>query len=394
MRLAGGAMVLIVVIAATAFGLGGREQEPYAEAARIADSVRDFNDLQKRFQDLSREKGAEYAFEILRRAEHPPNTDLHLLGHSIGEIMYEQKGVAGIADCTQDFRNACSHSIVIGALNDFGETALEMIRDSCRKAPGGSGAYTMCYHGLGHGVFAYFSYDLVATVDFCRKTGTSEYRNREYIECVGGAIMELMSGGGHDRDAWLRARERYLDPDRPLAPCMDAVIPKGAKIICLTYLTPHLWELAGVQIGNPDPAIFPEAFAHCDVIPYSRQELRDACFGGFGKEFVVIAGGRDVRDVAAFSDDTFLKAIEWCGYAAADDGKRACVSDAVSSVFWGGENDPEAAFRFCGIIADTATQNACYARLASAISTFTQGEERARLCARIPEIHQKVCAEK
>lgn len=375
-----------VVLTGGYFLVSDRVVEPYAEAATIADNVAGFMELQDRFQSLAKEKGGVYAYEVLRRAVLPPNTDLHLLGHAIGDELYQEKGVDGIADCTQDFRNACSHSIVIGTLNEFGgETALGMIRESCKKAPGGSGAYTMCYHGLGHGVFAFFSYDLAQTVEFCKKTGTEEHRDREYIECVGGAIMELMGGGGHDRDAWLVARERYLDPVRPLAPCMDAVIPSETKSQCLVYLTPRLWELTRIDLGSPDPALFAEAFSYCDTIPRAQQKLRDACYGGFGKEFVVIAGERDVRGVDAFSDAVYRKAIGWCVSAGVEDGQRACVAESVSSIFWGGENDPEASFRFCGLVEDASMQDACYARLATAISGFTQGEARTALCARLPE---------
>ncbi len=368
------------------FLITARAAVPYAEATTIADGVAGFEELQDRFQELAQDKGGVYAFEILGRATLPPNTDLHLLGHTVGDELYQEKGIDGIADCTQDFRNACSHSIVIGALNDFGgEAALGMIRDSCKKAPGGSGAYTMCYHGLGHGVFAFFSYDLAQTVDFCKKTGTEEHRDREYIECVGGAIMELMGGGGHDHDAWQRARAKYLDPTRPLAPCMDAVIPAETKSQCFVYLTPRLWELTHIDLGSPDPELFTEAFSYCDALPHAQQKLRDACYGGFGKEFVVIAGERDVRGVDAFSDATYQTAIDWCVSAGAEDGQRACVAEALSSVFWGGENDPEASFRFCGLVEDFSMKDACYARLATAIGGFTRGDVRSALCARLPE---------
>lgn len=175
------------------------DRQAYKEAGEIGKNVESFNALEKRFQNLAKEKGAKYAFEVLRRAELPPQTDLHLLGHYVGDELYKQEGVDGIRLCTQDFRNACSHSIVIGTLSEFGEGALPRIRDACKEAPGGSGAYTMCFHGLGHGVLAGYGYELEKTVAFCKKTGTEEYNYREYIECFGGAIMELMGGVGTTR---------------------------------------------------------------------------------------------------------------------------------------------------------------------------------------------------
>jgi hypothetical protein len=360
--------------------------DSYAEAAYIANGVGDFEQLSMRFEELARKKGGAYAFEVLRRAALPPQTDLHLLGHVIGDELYAQEGVGGIAHCTQDFRNACSHSIVIGALTDYGgETALPLIQDACEKAPGGDGAYTMCYHGLGHGVFAYFGYQLPETFDFCQKTGTAAHHQQEYVECAGGAIMELMGGGGHDPQRWQAARERYLRSSDPLAPCMDETVPADLKSICLVYLTPHLLERAGAQLARPNPVFFPQAFAYCDSIPRSQQPLRDACFGGFGKEFVPLAGERDIRRIDDFSDQEFKTAVSWCGLSEAEDGRAACVADALASVFWGGENNPETAVRFCSLVQDQPMQEACWERLAhDTLLYISDPARRSALCAMLP----------
>lgn len=384
---------IAVFVAAVIFFLsGGLSSAVYSEVATITERVRDFKELQERFRALAHDKGALYAYDVLKRAPLPPNTDLHLLGHTVGDVLYEQQGIAGMAGCTQDFRNACSHTIVIGVLNEFGEAAaLPMIRDACKKAPGGSGAYTMCYHGLGHGVFAYFDYDLTSTADLCQKMGTADYHEREYVECVGGAIMELMGGGGHDRDAWLAAREKYLNPKRPLSPCMDAVIPDEAKLMCLTYLTPRLWELAGIDLGRPEPTRFADAFMYCDQIPVSSSHLRDACYGGFGKEFLPLTVMRDVRDNVQYSDGQLATVVEWCGMAG-EDGKQACIADAVASAFWGGEKDPSTAFRLCEAAGrDARVGDACHKRLSEEIAQYIRLPERNALCDRLPEKYGHIC---
>jgi hypothetical protein len=384
------ALITIVVVGALIVLQPKPTGDMYAEAATIGSGVKDFEELKERFSMLAEEKGGAYAFEVLKRAQLLPNTDFHLLGHAIGDVLYKEKGVDGIALCTQDFRNSCSHSIVIGALNEFGESALPQIRDACHAAPGGSGAYTMCYHGLGHGVFAYFGYDLADTAEFCKKTGTEEYHDREYVECVGGSVMELMGGGGHDRDAWLMARGRYLDPTRPLSPCLDAVVPNEAKEMCLMYITPRLWEIAGINLGMPDPNLFPRAFAYCDAIPKTQQNLRNACFGGFGKEFFPLVAARDVRDGVSYTDDQLTTVATWCDSAEAKDGTRACMADAVSSAFWGGEKDPENAFRLCEV-AGGALQDSCFLRLAQDVAQYAQGQQKDRLCTRLPENYRDEC---
>lgn len=364
---------------------------PYTEARSIGKNVKNFKELSGRFETLAKEKGGEYAFEVLRRAELPPNTDLHLLGHVVGDELYLQEGVDGITVCTQDFRNACSHSIVIGALNEFGEGALPMIRDACRKAPGGSGAYTMCFHGLGHGVFAYYQYSIPETVDFCKSTGTQEYKNREYIECVGGMVMELMGGGGHDKESWFASRAKYLSRDTPLAPCDEALIPSETKPVCYMYLTPRLWELAGINPGKPDAALFSKAFGLCESIPKESSKERDACLGGFGKEFVPLAGSRDIRRVEDFSDEQLDRVHEWCREGPHAEARGACVKEALASFFWGGENDPEISFRFCAL-AGAEEKNPCFGALLENIRAYTVGDTRSRLCERLPAEFKEDCA--
>jgi hypothetical protein len=358
---------------------------PYAESSTISTNVENFEELSDRFSTVAQEKGALYAFEVLRRASLPAGTDLHLLGHTIGEIWYEQSGIEGMAKCTPEFHNACSHTIVIGALSEYGESALGRIREACTQAPGGAGAYTMCYHGLGHGVFAYFGYSLPETIQFCKKTGTAAYQYQEYTECVGGAVMELMGGGGHDREQWLQARKKYLTQN-PLSPCMGAVMPAELQGVCLTYITPRLFEEAGADLFNPNPAIFPEALGFCNEL--TQSSLRKACFGGFGKEFVPLAAARDIRALTTLKTPTLAKAAGWCTLTAAQDGQDYCVADALSSLFWGGENDPDASFKFCAA-APKDIQSACYQRLAEEISRYIP--ERSALCAALPAEFQSTC---
>ncbi len=381
--------IFLVLVGIVVFGV-----EAYAESRTIGKNVATFKELSQRFELLAEEKGGAYAFEVLKRAELPPQTDIHLLGHAIGDVLYRQEGVAGIARCTQDFRNACSHTIVIGALDEFGgEQALDLIREACEKAPGGSGAYTMCYHGLGHGVFAYHGYDLEETVRFCSKTGTVTYGNREHIECVGGAIMELMGGGGHDEGRWQAARERYLDPDKPLSPCLATFMPEDVRGMCLTYLTPRFFELAGLDLGLPDPAQFPAAFAFCDTVPETDRALRNECYSGFGKEFIGLAVLRDTRrlQTGAYRDEELAQIDAWCGLAGTDDGRASCTKSAVGSLFWGGENDPDASYRFCELVS-TERRSACFGWLAYNIALFVKdAARRAELCARIPESERSFC---
>lgn len=383
--------VAIVVMAASIVRMHGAS---YPELS-IAEGAPDFKSLSDRFQKLAKEKGALYAYEILRRAPLPPQTDIHLLGHIVGDELYRQKGVQGIANCTQEFRNACSHSIVIGALNDFGEGALPKIHDACKAAPGGSGAYTMCYHGLGHGVFAYFKYSLPETVAFCKKTGTPEYHDREYVECVGGAIMELMGGGAHDHENWLKSRNKYLSATDPLSPCSSSVLPKEVKGICYTYITPHLFEFAGADLAMPQPEHFAKAFQYCDHISKSTTELRIACFAGIGKELPLLAVARDARTIATATNEQLAQMRDWCKTAPHKEAHDDCVHSIADSLFWGGENGPDVSIRFCSI-ADSEERSNCFAYLFNIASFYVPRDAKVRsdFCSLMPRDVLESCREK
>jgi hypothetical protein len=363
---------------------------PYREASSIGRDAPTFEVLSQRFEDIARNKGGVYAFELLKRATLPPNTDTHLLGHVIGDVFYTQVGIDGIAQCSQDFRNACSHTIVIGALNDFGASSstIAMIDDACKRAPGGSGAYTMCYHGLGHGVFAFFGYDLSKAVSFCKRMGTDAYQNEQYAQCVGGAIMELFGGGGHDREAWDHARSVYLTED-PLAPCDTAIVPSRAKRYCYLYLTPRLMESVGIDIGFPDPSLFSEAMSFCAALPKESVD-RDACFGGFGKDFVGIAANRDIRAIDMLPDQTYALAARWCEDALVHDGVESCMRQALESVFWGGENNPRASFRFC-TSAPSPLIDQCFSFLAGMIEHYLSADTRSYWCEQLDVRYRSAC---
>lgn len=393
-------IVVLGVGIALALGVGAyvylAESAVQSEVAYLAAHPElDFEQLSDYFQSLAREKGAPYAFAILRDAPLPPNTDTHLLGHVVGDELYLQQGARGITTCTQDFRNACSHTIVIGVLSDKGEAGLADIAELCKEAPGGTGAYTMCFHGLGHGVFAYEGYDLARTAALCKKTGTPAYNFREYIECFGGAIMELVGGGGHDKELWEEANVRYLSVENPLSPCDTSLVPDDLRPICYTYLTPHLFTQNGGDLGYPGPREFSQAFSFCEEIKREREAERNACFGGIGKELPTLSASRDIRSIDKLSTAQLALVHTWCALAESADGREQCVRSVVQSLFWGGENDPKAAISFCALETGIA-RAACFDELYTAAEFYlrTNPNARASICVLSPLPEQDACVQK
>lgn len=372
------------------------EDELYSELQTLQENIQSgrssFKDISNYFQDLANKKGAEYAFDVLKTASLPPNTDLHLLGHVVGDALYEQKGVSGMGICTHDFRNACSHSIVVGAFYEEGEGSLPKIKEACQQAPGGKGAYGMCYHGFGHGILAYLGYDLKEAIEICEKTGTLRYNNQEFTECVGGSVMELVGGGFHDREAWKRQREKYLKDDDPLYPCNSDFMPEIARPKCYVYLTPHLFQVVDGNLARPTPEVFDKAFPLCNKIPEAESRNREACYGGFGKEFVVLAQYRDIRKIENMTNEQLQTVYKWCILADDKDGVTSCILDAVRSLYWGGENDRSAAIRFCGVIDDAYYQHSCITQLIQMVGFYINDRVyRKEFCKEIPDSYSADC---
>ncbi len=395
-------IVVLLVLLAGAAGAYLKESKvhvadgeaTYAEVKTIAADNPTFDVLVKRFEDIADKKGAEYAFGVLRYAVIPPNTDIHLVAHAIGHKLYAQKGIDGMSICTQEFRNGCSHSIVVDTLQEFGDgdDVRAMIDTACKKAPGGKSAYGMCYHGLGHGVLAYYGYSLEKTISFCSKTGTAEWKYMQSQECIGGSIMELVGGGGHDRELWKKANATYFTASDPLAPCSTRLIPQSAKARCYVYITPHLLAAVGSDFRTKDTSKFADAMRACTALPFGSD--RSSCIGGFGKDFVSVVGEKDIRklDQGVFSDEQLRRVESLCHLVQAREDAYACESYALSYFFWGGDADPKLSLRFCSTLADDGSKDFCFNDLATSISIYIpDASVRAQRCGSLDKKYSDVC---
>ena len=311
------------------------ENNSYQEASTIGAGSKSYSDISNSFVELAKEKGPLYAFEVLRRADLPANTVIHALGHRIAEVLYKEKGIDGMKDCTDEFRDACAMSISSDATQEYGgESALEKIKQICEEYPKDSRGYIECNHGLGHGAVIFFKFDLNKTFEFCKKDAHGNSSNLEYSICVGGAIMELAEGGDHDYANWAIAQEKYFSVDAPLSPCMGASMPEEVRGLCLLYITDHLLTLGHVNANSADPSKLPNAFHFCASL--SKQSLRDSCYGGFGRRFIYMSGLKDTRsDLSHYPDSQLARASSWCELAGAEDGMRACVAQELAVLFWG-----------------------------------------------------------
>lgn len=361
-----------------------------ADIKKLAAVSQDFEHVRAFFVDLAKEKGGAYAFEVLKVAPVPLNTDLHLLGHAVGDELYKQQGLDGMGYCTHDFRNACSHSVVIGALLAEGMSVFDKVNDACMKAPGGPGAYTMCFHGFGHGVLAYTDYEIPDAVKLCEKVGTEEYHNEESAQCIGGMVMEMFQGI-HDPEMWQQKKEKYLKREEPLLICQSDYMPEYAKVLCYSYITPYIFNAAGAEDGsNPTPDIYAKSFTYCDSIVDNRQ--RQSCYGGLGKEFIVLSQDRDIRKIEDTPDSKLQLSASWCMLAEKEEAQTACLLSILDSLYWGGENDPQVSVRYCTLLADGNPKNACFSHLFDITNVYQKDTDiKKTICDSVPANYNEKC---
>jgi hypothetical protein len=319
------------------------------------------------------------------------NIDMHLLGHVVADELYKQEGLNGMSACTADLQNACSHSIVVGALLEHGENTLPEIGKACRNAPGTSGAYIQCYHGLGHGILAYTGYAMEPAVELCKKVGSAG----EDIACVGGVSMEMVSGI-NDVAQWNAQKPKYVRDDDPLTPCSLDFLDDKFRPICYTFFTPRFFEATGGNLFEPTPETVKAAFSVCERIPQKDFYAREGCFGGFGKDFAVIAHKQgDIRSVdETFLDEELRQLYEWCSLAPSESGVKTCIVYAVDSLYWDGENDREGAIRFCNQIPNATHQEICFERFVGSVATYIRDKGyRKAVCSEVVPRYAQRCRE-
>jgi hypothetical protein len=204
-------------------------------------------------------------------------------------------------------------------------------------------------------------------------------------------VMEIISGGDHDRKTWSEKNKKYMRGSDPLFPCNSEMVPQAAKGMCYVYITPHLFNFAGAELGNPKEEDFKKAFTYCDALTLEDPN-RNICFGGFGKEFVVLAKARDIRNVSDISEEEINKVLKWCDLAGNQNDIGSCVMYALGSTYWGGENDRSASVRFCSAVKESDLKDRCFNELIRMVNFYINDSNYKReFCSEIPPEYSANC---
>ena len=186
-------------------------------------------------------------------------------------------------------------------------------------------------------------------------------------------------------------KDKYLSKVDPLLICQADYMPEDAKVLCYSYITPYIFNAAGAIDGsNPTPNIYKKSFTYCDSVKNESQ--RRSCYGGLGKEFIVLSQDRDIRRIEDTPNEKLELSASWCMLAEREEAQTACLSSILDSLYWGGENDPEVSIRYCTLLQEGNPKNACFEHLFS-ITTYYQKDTQVRekICSSVPEAQTETC---
>jgi hypothetical protein len=116
-------------------------------------------------------------------------TEQHAFAHLFGELLYDQKGDAGLGVCDEAFQYGCFHGLMGKIIQVKGTSAVSDIIQKCKSLNNTEAKVFRCEHAIGHGILGSFGYsmtDLKSALQVC-----TDLRNEIRLDiCSGGIYME------------------------------------------------------------------------------------------------------------------------------------------------------------------------------------------------------------
>ena len=304
-----------------------------------------------------REYGPASTVRVLAENAIRVKVDCHERAHITGRLAYEAFGGLAFSLSGHDCHSGAFHGATEAFFRDRGTTNL---RSDVIAACGDSlnGFYRhQCVHGVGHGLMAWTSYELLDALQLCDLLADPA----DGQSCYSGVFMENVVGGLSGSMGHLT---EYLSDD-PHFPCN--ILEERYLVACYFFQSSRM-----VQVSGGDFKLVAQG---CTEAPTVAQGV---CFQSMG------------RDVGGISREDPEKAIRLCSYPAEKRHRLGCLEGAVQDSFWdptGADN----ALRFCGILEEEAEAR-CYSTIISrAHAIYQTPSDLAAFCAKVEENYRTGC---
>ncbi len=291
--------------------------------------------------------------------------DCHQPAHTVGRLGFELYNAEVFKDGSPNCHSGLYHGAMEGfiKLNGVDNLASD-ISELCSTFDTDFGNF-QCYHGVGHGVLAYESYDLPAGLVLCDQLENSYGRSG----CYGGAFMEniMVAQGlgaipGHKTE-WIS--------DDPHYPCNRISQDTFTQYECYQMQTSWMRTLYN---DNGTKIIEQCLKAPIEQIP--------VCFRSWGRDLAsiylrdataIVRGCRDVPMVDSYYDQ--------------------CISGGLNVIvdFWGSNLKGEAT-ELCSLT-PVASKEACYKDLTYRMNDiFSDSSQHVQVCRHFEYDYQFICS--
>ncbi len=225
----------------------------------------------------------------------------HLLAHTFGDALYGKEGIESFKVCGQDFGFGCYHAVSGHAIAEYGTEVIKDLDIRCVEAYGTSGLG--CFHGLGHGVLAYYGYgipELKKALIVCESLSWQ----RPYGGCPDGVFME------YDFRTMAEAPEergRRFSPEEWEEPCPS--VSERFREACY-FSRPAWWRSSLHPDGGLPPGLADTLGAYCTQV---KGELNQAaCYRGIGHALAPNADFNPARGSKACDELSPTRAVVYC----------------------------------------------------------------------------------
>ena len=297
-----------------------------------ATSVRDVIDL---FRDdtlldaFVTRYGPAATVRTLSENAHRVGVDCHERAHVMGRLAYEQFGAIAFSLSGHECHSGGYHGATEAFFRDRGTSHLQSDIGVVCSAGLNDFFRHQCVHGIGHGLMAWTSYELLDALELCDLLEAVS----DQQSCFSGVFMENVVGGLSGSMGHLT---EFLSDD-PHFPCN--ILDDRYIVPCYFFQSSRM-----IQVFGGD---FERLAAACAEAPAIAHAV---CFGSMG------------RDVGGVTRGDPERAIRLCSYAENPANRLDCMDGAVQDSFW----DPSGAddaLAFCRALDEDDEKRRCYSTI-------------------------------
>lgn len=296
----------------------------------------------------------------LSRLGYMRGIDCHNRAHEMGRRAYELFGGVAFKSCGIECHSGCRHGATEAFFAERGTADLiGSMQELCGDEVGNRFHMHQCVHGVGHGLMAWYDYDLYDALAACDLI-QQEYHQKS---CYSGVFMENIVGSIGQDEAGSPHYTKYLSDD-PHYPC-NAVADKY-KHECYWLQTDQMHRLL---------SSFDAIGALCAEAP---EPFRFACFHSMGRT----SSGQMQFDP--------VKSYEVCESIVYVPGRNWCAEGALNNLMWD-SSQADGAIEFCALSLESSFEEVCYDRLVTQATEVIPRAGMREFCDKLPEQYQEEC---